>query len=167
VREAPVGVDPGDHENGEALVDEELDEALRRGEIEDVEFVDPRRHDQQRQLAHFFRRRRILDELQKVILVDDLARRGGEIAPDLERARVCLADAEEVAGAAHVLGEVGHTLHEVLGVALQRLAQHLGVGHGEVRRRQRARHLTQIELGLLPRALVEPLSLVEEVIGPT
>ena len=68
---------------------------------------------------------------------------------------------------AHVLGEKGHPLDEVFRVALEGLSQHLGVGHGKVGGRQRARYLAQVELRLLPRALVEPVGLVEEVVGPT
>ena len=49
---ALVGVDPGDDEHGEALRDRPADEGLLGVEIEDVELVDPRRHDQQRPLEH-------------------------------------------------------------------------------------------------------------------
>src|SRR3546814_2474887 len=54
---------PGDHENGEALLDRPADEALLRVQIEDVEAVDPGREDDERRLEHFLGRRRILNEL--------------------------------------------------------------------------------------------------------
>ena len=98
VREVLVGVDPGDHEDGEALADQELDEALGRRQIEDVVLVDPGRHDQERPLAHLVGRGRVLDELQEVVLIDDLAGRGGEVAPDLEGRGVRLADSQQIAG---------------------------------------------------------------------
>ena len=42
----PIGIDPGNHEYGKALIDAPLDEGLFRLEVENVEFVDPWRHDQ-------------------------------------------------------------------------------------------------------------------------
>ena len=46
---------------------------------------------------HLFRRRRVLDELDEVVLEHDLARRYGEVAADLEGRHIGLADAEQVA----------------------------------------------------------------------
>ena len=43
--------------------------------LEHVELVDPRRHDEQRAAPDVGRRRRILDELHQLVLIDDLARR--------------------------------------------------------------------------------------------
>ena len=79
-----VGIDPGDDENGEALIDAPLDEGFLRREVEDVELIDPRRHDQHRRLEHFRGRGRILDELDQLVLEHDLACREREIAANLE-----------------------------------------------------------------------------------
>ena len=83
-RQPRVRIDPGDDEHGEALIDAPLDEGFLRREVEDVELIDPRRHDQHRRLEHFRRRGRILDELDQLVLEHDLARREREIAANLE-----------------------------------------------------------------------------------
>ena len=54
----------------------------------------------------------------------------------------------------------------LLPLEAKRLAQHLGIGHREVRGRQRARQLLEVELGALARALVEALGLVQHVLEP-
>ena len=89
-----VRIDPGDHEHGDALVDAPFDEGFLRLEIEDVELVDPRRHDQQRRAQHVFGRRRILDQLHQLVLEDHLARRRRHVDADLEIGRIGLADAQ-------------------------------------------------------------------------
>ena len=68
ILEAPLGepcvrVDPGDDEDGEALIHTPFDEGFFRRQIENVELIDPRRHDQQRSLEHAFSGRRVLNEL--------------------------------------------------------------------------------------------------------
>ena len=94
VGEALVRVDPGDDEDGVSLRHRPFDERFFRVEVEDVELVDPGRHDQERALEYLFRGRLVLDELQQLVLEDDLARRDGEVAPDLELAGVGLPDLE-------------------------------------------------------------------------
>ena len=69
------------------------DERLLRAQVEDVELVDPGRHDQQRRRVHALGARRILDQLDEVVLEHDLAGRGGDVAADLEGLHVGLADA--------------------------------------------------------------------------
>ena len=85
-------------------------------EIEDVELVDPGRHDQQRPLQHRLGRRRVLDELHQIVLEDHLAGRDREVAADLELRRVGLADLQVAAAGLDVLGQHVHAAHEVLGV---------------------------------------------------
>ena len=94
LRQPRIRVDPGDAENRQSLVDAPFDEGFFRREVEHVEFVDPGRHDQQRALEHLLGRRRILDELHQVVLEDDLAGRGREIASDLEHRGIGLPDLE-------------------------------------------------------------------------
>src|SRR4051812_9230311 len=62
VRQAGAGIGPGDHEHGIALIDGELDEAVFGLEIENIELVDPRWHDQQRPLVYLVGGREILDQ---------------------------------------------------------------------------------------------------------
>jgi hypothetical protein len=60
---ALVRIDPGNDEDRVALFDGPFDEGLLRIEIENVELVDPGRHDQQRAFEHGFGRRLVLDDL--------------------------------------------------------------------------------------------------------
>ena len=115
---------------------------------------------------HGLGRGRVLDELDDVVLEDDLARRGRDVAADLEGLDVGLADLQDIARLLHVVDEVGHALHEVLAAGAQRLAQHHGIGEGKIRGRQRACQLLEVELGALARALVEALGIVEHVLEP-
>jgi hypothetical protein len=52
--------------------------------LEHVELVDPRRHDEQRAAPDVGRRRRILDELHQLVLIDDLARRRRDVFAEPE-----------------------------------------------------------------------------------
>ena len=81
LRELGVRVHPGNDEHGEPLRDRPADVAFLRDEVEDVELVDPRRHDEQRPLEHLFRARAVLDELDELVLEDDLAGRDRQVLP--------------------------------------------------------------------------------------
>ena len=105
LRELRVGIDPGDAEYGEPLIDAPFDEGLFRRQIEHVELVDPGRHDQQRPLEHRRGRRRVLDELHQLVLENHLAGRRRQIAPDLEHRGIRLADAQIAAAGLDVLGQ--------------------------------------------------------------
>jgi hypothetical protein len=61
---------------------------------------------------------------------------------------------------------MSHALHEVIGVGGKRLAHDLGIGQGEVRRRQRARDLPEIQIRFPARELVQPLCLQKHILGP-
>ena len=164
--EPGVGIDPGDDKNGEAVVDAPFDERLFRREVEHVKLVDPGRHDQDRALEHLLRRRRVLDELHQVVLEDHLAGRGREIAPDLEHRGVGLADLEVAVAGFDVLGQHVHAAREVGGIGAERLAQQLRIGQHEVRRRDRIDDLANVELSLLLGQRVEPLGVLDQVVGP-
>ena len=166
VRETLVRIDPGDHEDGEALVHHPFDERLRRRQVQNIELVDPRRHDQQRRAVHLVRGRRVLDQLQHVVLEDDLARRHGEILADAEGRRVRLADLQQVTRALHVGHELLQALDQIGAVGGERLAHHLRIGRGEVRRREGARHLAQVVGGALARAVIEALRVGERLLRP-
>ena len=166
LREARVGIDPGDAEDGEPLVDAPLDEGFFRREIEHVEFVDPGRHDQQRPLEHRRGRRRILDELHELVLEDHLAGRGGEIAPDREHRGIRLADLQVAAAGLDVLGEHMHAAHQIVGVAGERFAQQFGIGQHEIRRRQRVGDLPHVELGFLLGVRIEVGGVADQLVGP-
>ena len=84
VRKARIGVNPRDHEYGESLVDAPFHQRILLAKVENVVFVDPWRHDQQRPLVDFLGGGFVLDQLDQLILVDDLSRRGRDIDPKLE-----------------------------------------------------------------------------------
>ena len=166
LRQMLVRIDPGDDEHRQPLVDAPLDERLIRGEVEDIELVDPRRHDQQRLLEHHLGRRGVLDELKQFVLEDHLAGREREVAADLERLGVRLPDLELAVPGLDVLGQHVHAAHQVVGVAAQGFAQQLGIGQHEIRGRDRVGDLSQIELGLVMGVRVEPLGVLHQMIGP-
>ena len=66
---------PGDHEHRVALFDEVTDQRVVRRQIEDVILHDPGRYDQHGLGVYLGRRRRILDQFDQVIAIDDFTRR--------------------------------------------------------------------------------------------
>src|ERR1700740_1762295 len=68
-----VGIYPGDDEDSMSLIDGPFDERVLRLQIENIELVDPRWHDEEWPPANFSCRRRILDQLHELVLVDDFS----------------------------------------------------------------------------------------------
>src|SRR5579859_7504838 len=60
------------------------DERILGRQVQDVIFHDPRRHEENRLRMNARRARRVLDELDELVAVDDLARRHREVSSDLE-----------------------------------------------------------------------------------
>ena len=149
-----------------ALPDRPADERVPRPQIENVELVDPRRDDQQRPPLHGFGRRRVLDQLDQIVLVDDLARRRRDVLADLERRHVGHADMQPALAALEIVEQVLQPVQQVLAAAFDRRAQHLGIGHHEIRRRQRVDELARIEIDLARGALVEPFDLLDRALHP-
>ena len=133
-RERLVRVDPAGHEDAEALAGQPAHQAVIGSQVGDVELVDPRREQQQRDLVHLLGGRGELQQLQDVVLVDDLARRCGDILADLELLHVGLADGQLAAAAGQVLGEVLHPAHQALAAGGHGFAEGGGVRHQEVGR---------------------------------
>src|SRR3546814_4377012 len=77
-------------------------------------------------------RRRVLDDLHEVVLVDHLARRQGDVLAELEGLDVGHLYPEAALAALEVGEQVVQALHEVLAAGFQRRAQHLRIGHHEV-----------------------------------
>ena len=116
IGDALVGRFPADHEQRDALVDAPFDEAFLGREVEDVEAVDPRREDHDRRLQHFVSRRRVLDQLIKRRLPDDLAGRRREVSPDLEHAGLGLRHLPR----RNVLQHIGEALEQILAARIER-----------------------------------------------
>ena len=161
-----VGIDPGDHEHRDALIDAPLDVGFLWLEIENVELVDPGRHDQERRAQHGLRGRRILDELHQLVLEDHLAGRRRHVDADDEVRRVGLADAKRAASGLDVLGQHLHAAHEIVAVRGQRLAQHFRIGEHEIRRRDRVGDLLNVELGLLARVRIDAFGVLHQGLRP-
>src|SRR5262249_13871686 len=69
---------------GEALLGEIPDQRIVRRQVEDVIFPDPGGNDQDRLRTNRGARRRVLDELDQPIAINDLAGRLGDVAADNE-----------------------------------------------------------------------------------
>ena len=161
-----VRIDPGDHEHRDALIDAPFDVGFFRLEIEDVELVDPGRHDQERRAQHRLRGRRVLDELHQLVLEDHLAGRRRHVDADDEVRRVGLADAQRAVAGLDVFGKHLHAAHEVVAVRGQCLTQHFGIGENEIRRRDRVGDLLDVELGLLARVRIDAFGVLHQFLRP-
>ena len=158
-----VRVDPRQDEGREALVDAELDEAVLGLQIEDVELVDPGRHDHQRPPVYLLGRRRVLDQLHQVGLEHDLARRRRDVAADLERVEVGHLDREPALAALEILQHVLEAAQQVLAAGLEGQPQDLGIGRDEVRGRHHLDELARVELELLLGLVVQPVLLAGDL----
>ncbi len=148
------------------MIDAPLDQRLFWVEIENVELVDPRRHDQQRRAQHALGGRRILDQLHQLVLEDYLARRRRHIDADHQVGRIGLADAQRAAAGLDILRQHLHAANQIVAVRFQRLAQDFRIGQHEVRRRDRVGDLLHVELGLLARVRVDALGVLHQRLGP-
>jgi hypothetical protein len=74
--------------------------------IEDVEFVDPRRNDQQRRFTYLLCHRRVLDELDHFVLENDLARRRCNIFTEPERIHIRHGNAEAALSAFQIVEQI-------------------------------------------------------------
>ena len=139
-----------------ALVDRPFDERILGLQIENIEPVDPCRKNQQRPLAHRLGRRRVLQELHHLVLVDDLARRRREILPDVEMFQIGHLHIEVALVAIQVLHHVRDALKQVLALAFDGRLEDFGIGRREVGGRHRVNELAGVELHLLGRVVVKP-----------
>ena len=121
----------------------------------------------QRPLEHFLRYRRVLNQLDQIVAEDHLARCRGDVHADLEIARVRLTDFQLAAARLDILRQHGHAAHEIGASLAQGLTDQFRVGQEEVGRRERTGELLEVELRLVPRALVEPVRILHEVFRPT
>ena len=161
-----AGIDPGDDEHRQPLFHGPFDEAVLRPQIEDVILVDPGRDDQKRSGVDLLRRRRVLDQLHQVVLVDHRARRGGDVLADREGLGVGHLDRQLALAALQILQQVVQALHQVLAAGLDGGAQHLRIGHDEVGRRHRVDELAGIEIHLLGGLVVQPVDLAHRRLHP-
>ncbi len=169
---------PGDAEDGVALSDQIADERILRRQIEDVVLHDPGRHDQHRLGHDRLRRRRILNQFDQVVPVNDLSGRDGDVPAD-----------PEILGAhrglpgdkpADVLHPVLEPADEVGPAGLDGLLDYFGVGEREVRGREHVEELARGEGhhllmvrrdaghfagDVVPPLLIEQEGLSQEIVG--
>ena len=108
----------------------------------------------------------VLDELHEVVLEHDLARRGRDVDAELESLGVGHRDLELAVAALDVVEQVVEAFDQVLAAGGDGLAEHLGIGQREVRRRQRVDVLAREKIDLLLRVLVEALDAGDRVVQP-
>ena len=131
-----VRVLPRHHEHRVALLGRIADERVLRLQVEDVELVDARRHQQERPLIDLLGQRLVLDQLEQHVLVDDRAFAGRDVLADFEAvSSVC------VILPADVLQQVVHPHLQAFAVRLEQRLLRLRIGPGswpETRRRPTA-----------------------------
>ena len=99
-----------------------------------------------------------MDELERVVLEDDLARSGRDILAELEGGEIGLLDAQPPLAGLDVLLEILQSFDEIGAVAGERGAQHFRIGEREIGRRDRIGDLVDIEARLVARMIVEALA---------
>ena len=135
---------PGNHENGEAVSNQEAHQRIVRRKIENIILHDPGRHDQYGLRPHRRCGRRILNELDQIVAIDDLARRHRNILAD---GKLLIMSGTALEQALPVLHPVVQAIDEIASASLHNLAQHFRVGAGKVRRSDRVETLTCHEIG--------------------
>ena len=128
-------VAPGDREDLLPALDQVLDMAAPRREVRDVELVDHRRYEQDRDRPHLRGRRLVLDELEALVAEHDGSRAQAEVAADGELADVDVGG--QARRLAHVPGELPRAAHEVPTARVDRSLEHLGIDERSVGGRQR------------------------------
>src|SRR5438552_19102195 len=118
---ARVRIDPGDYEHSVPLFNTPADERILWLEIEDVEFVDPRRNDQQRRFAYVLCHRRVLDKLDHLVLENNLARRRRNIFAEPERIHIRHGNVEATFSALQIVKQIRQAAEQILAAGLDRL----------------------------------------------
>ena len=112
-------------------------------------------------------RRRILDQLHDAVLINDLARRDREVLADLECRHIRLADAQQLAGAMHIVQKLRQPFGEVMPARREGRADHLGIGEGKIRGRQGAHDLVQVKLRAVLGVLIDRRGVLDHLLGPS
>jgi hypothetical protein len=170
---------PGHHEDRVALLGEVFDKRIVRREVQDVVFHDPRRHDQHRLGSHFRGCRRIADQFDQPVTIDDPAGGHSDIAADHE-----IFDADRFFALRRVLpvlDQVAQSADQIRPTLLNGAGKHFGVRPEEVCRREHVEHLARRERddvlvgvgnaanaggGGVPPLLIEQEPLIDRVKGP-
>ncbi len=151
-----------------------------RRKIENVIFHDPGRNDEHRLGPDLVGRRRILNELDQSIAINDLARGHRYIAPNdiILGANGLLAACR----AFQILHQVAQAAHQVLSTFADGMPKQLGICQQEVRRREHVEHLARHEIHhvlmvfrhaadtrrrVVPPLLIEQEALIHQTVWPS
>ena len=146
-------VAPAHHEHLHALAHQVLDDAAARRQVEDVELVDLRRHDELRPRVHRLGGGRVLDQLEHRVAEHHRAGRQRQVAAQLEGARVHLRG--HAAVVREVADHVAQAGHQAAAAGLDHALQCARVADQRVRRRERLRPQRHHELCALAVLRVE------------
>ena len=128
-------IDPADHEQRVALLDDPLYQTVLRLQIQNVELVDPGRKDQQRGFVHLLGLGLVLNQLEHAVAEHHLALGRADIAADLERLAIRQRDQQLAFVALQIGDQVFQPLDQALALGLDRLHQRVRVGAQKIRRR--------------------------------
>jgi len=158
-----VRVLPADHEYREALLEQEADKTVLRLQVEDIELVDPRRNEQQRHGVGLRRHRRVMDELDEAVAIDDLAGSRGEVLARRERCGVGHAEP----ALAKIVQKVAEPVGDAAAARLPCLAKRRGIGRQKRGGAYRVEELPEMEDKPLPFVGINrlPLGFLEKLFG--
>ena len=145
-----------------ALADEPLDHGVSGAQVHDVELVHPRGDEEHRPAPDRLGGRRVLDELDEIVLKDYLARRGRDGLADREGVRRAHAHVEPTGLRVQVTDELPHALDGTRPSGFEGGPDRFRVRREEVRRSQCIRHLPDGEPETAPAGLVEPRDFVRQ-----
>ena len=148
------------------VIDRPFDEGFFRVQVENIEFVDPWRADQKRALQHLLCRWLVLDDFCDFAAGNYLARRGCHILAERKFRQVGLTQTQIAAAGDNIFGEHLHATNQIFAVAGDGFLVELRIGQQEIAWRCRRRDLLDIEGGLVPRVIVEPFGVLDQIAGP-
>ena len=135
IRFALAGVNPRHEKDAKARRRQRAHERIFGAQIENIKFINARRHQQQRARMDLRGLRRVFDELHRAIFEHDFARRGGERFADLKRLAVGVGDH---APGFDVFCHFAHSARDGFAAGLGGGGEDLRVGGREVGGRKRA-----------------------------
>ncbi len=97
---------------------------------------------------------------------DHLARTDGDVLTHLEGIKIGHLDRQLAFAPFQIFQHVGEAAHQVLALALHRLAQNFGVGRNEIGRRHGVGELLRIKIHLAGGGLVQAIHLMHRVLYP-
>ena len=147
LRQRFVGVAPAHHESAVSLCHGVAHEGVVGLQIQDVELVDARRHDEQRLFMHFFRQWFVFEQLEQLVFKHHGALGRGHVAAHFKLALV----GHRHMALLNIAHHVRQALRQTLPLRLQRLLLRFGIEGQKVARRGRRNPLlggkTQARLG--------------------